>query len=301
MSMMPSKPGTIAFHWGLIISAGVVLLLAMPGSVISFDSLPAVALIAAVVVLGLPHGALDAWLVWRVAVFRSVGQFTIFLCGYLCLAGLVVSLWWWNTSFALALFLAYSAWHFADDWRDGKGAAAPAPPLMGLAVIGLPAFFHPDIVAQLFSIIAGNEGAAVAAMLGWLGGLSMFFLSALAVFQFRHRRHRSIQIVLLVLLAWLTTPLLYFFIYFCFAHSVRHYSLVWTLADSGRRRPLLLSAGILTSVSVIIGAIAVSLMPPDMTIDDRLLSALFVGLAALTVPHLLVIEVCKRRHQQWAG
>ena len=73
-------------------------------------------LIAGLVIVGIPHGALDHILESR----GKKTNFTLaFITKYLGLMGLMYLIWQVNAPFALILFLGYSAWHFGEsDFRE---------------------------------------------------------------------------------------------------------------------------------------------------------------------------------------
>ncbi len=98
---------------GFLIAAGLAILLtlALPDGGGTFQ---VVVLAIAVVVLGLPHGALDPWIARQHGLMRSEAAFQ---GQYLGLALLVIATWWALPGISLLLFLAFSAWHFGQDWR----------------------------------------------------------------------------------------------------------------------------------------------------------------------------------------
>ena len=81
-------------------------------------------------------------------------------------------------------------------------------------------------------------------------------------------------------------PLLYFCLYFCLLHSPRH--LVSIMVNHGASRSLA-TAMLFTLLSLVLAGIAWLLLPLP-GIDDKTISVLFIGLAALTVPHMLVLR-----------
>ena len=50
-------------------------------------------------------------------------------------------------------------------------------------------------------------------------------------------------------------------------------------------------------VSWFAAGIALWMMPPSMSADVHLLRVIFIGLAALTVPHMMLVDGLFRRHQ----
>ncbi len=247
----------------------------------------ALLLAPAVAVLGLPHGALDlpvAETLWPLATRADRLRF---FAAYLALAAGVALLWWLAPGPALVAFLAYSALHFAGDWEGDCSLAQAAG---GVSAIGAPALMHTEEVSTIFARLAPDAGEVVAqglAVCGVAGGVFVLFCLATA-----HRRrlstateHAGIWIG-----AVLLPPLLYFVAYFCLLHSVRH--LMQTLAALPDRSRAARMAGTVTAVTFAGAGTAYWALREAASVaaDAALLQAVFIGLAALTVPHMLLVE-----------
>lgn len=280
------------FHWGLVLAGSVALILGLLTPDAFNHHLSNNFLIALILIIGLPHGALDVWLFRLASDTRFSFDYIAFLVIYILCTGIVLCLWLINPGLGLALFLCYSAWHFSEDWTDFDHVAFSL--VMGIAVVSLPALFHVQEVSHLFQIIAGERGPFIA---DWLAGTAagvVSFLVLCSIAFFNRLRHRSVQMLLLILLAWQTPPMVYFVVYFCFAHSLRHYSEILKLSDSQQRGTLVLNAAGFTLIAVAFGVVIAIFFPSDMQMEDQVLRAVFVGLAALTAPHILVVALSKR-------
>jgi Brp/Blh family beta-carotene 15,15'-monooxygenase len=97
-----------------------------------------------------------------------------------------------------------------------------------------------------------------------------------------------------VLLSTLASPLASFTLYFCGMHGLRH--ILRTGAYSGLN---FMQMG-LVSLAPMLGVTSIALLVwfyfPELPSYEHLLRLLFVGLAALTVPHMLLID--RVRYQQ---
>lgn len=287
------------FHWGLVLAGSVALIIGQLAPNALNHELSNSFLIALILVIGLPHGALDAWLFRLASDTRNTFDYIAFLVMYILCTGIVLCLWLISPGLGLALFLCYSAWHFSADWTDLDQVAFSL--VMGIAVVSLPALFHVQEVSHLFQIIAGERGPFIA---DWLAGTAagvVSFLVLCSIAFFNRLRHRSVQMLLLILLAWQTPPMVYFVVYFCFAHSLRHYSEVLKLSDSQQRRTLGLNAVGFTLLAVTLGVVIAICFPSDVQMEDQVLRAVFVGLAALTAPHILIVPLSKRAIQSKQG
>ena len=79
-------------------------------------------------------------------------------------------------------------------------------------------------------------------------------------------------------------------------HSPRHFlRTAFLMSDLPKNG--LLRAALIPTVACFFGAVFAMLMPTHLTIDDRLIRIIFVGLAALTVPHMLLVE--RVRYRGW--
>jgi hypothetical protein len=88
----------------------------------------------------------------------------------------------------------------------------------------------------------------------------------------------------------------FFAIYFCALHSVRHLRSGFRAESRGRLTALIV---VLYTAVPILGAVAVLLVSlsvgPIVAVDDRLLQVVFIGLAGLTVPHMILVGLESRR------
>jgi Brp/Blh family beta-carotene 15,15'-monooxygenase len=99
-----------------------------------------------------------------------------------------------------------------------------------------------------------------------------------------------------VLLALVLPPLVYFVAYFCFLHSPRHLIEAARLVGIGSPEQVIVRALPITCVTVIGAMIAVYLLP-SMPLSTATIQVVFIGLAALTVPHMLLVERIARHRR----
>ena len=280
-------------------------------------------LAAAVAGLGLPHGAFDA--VIGEDLFRSrLGRWwgVWFSAGYLGLAAAVVGLWIIAPPVALASFFAAAAWHFGT--TDARRTDAPSgwawaieAAARGAMPIAVPAAFHPVAVAQLVSCTMPGDHPwltpAAVSDAGWaaLAAIGPPLLAAAiwhaaAAGRSRGsvaRRHAltAAELPTLAALFALAPPLVGFVVYFCGWHSMRH-----ELHLVGRVNPADPAAGLrtvllralpatLTTVALAAAAFAWLTRAGSPTAGAAV-QVVFVGLSALTVPHMLLEVVAERRH-----
>ena len=250
-----------------------------------------VALALAVIILGLPHGALDPWIARREGFLRSPWRFA---GQYLGLALLVVVVWWLFPVFSLGAFLLISAWHFGQDW------AGLAPPwqrlVLGLGLLALPAASNSEQVQLIFTLLSSPQGAMLGQALTLIAWITTPLMLAIALaFGWQRQWSASLEVVALVVLAWLVPALIYFIVYFCFLHSPRH--LRHCLEDTEPDlRPRALGSAAGYSLLTLVFALPFGLYLTRLNdIETALVQLVFIGLAALTVPHMVLMARARSR------
>lgn len=247
-----------------------------------------------VVVFGLPHGALDPWLAQRAGLVHNRQQAVAFNAAYLAVAVVVVLLWMWLPVFSLAMFLAISAWHFSGDWTSDLGRLPRL--FVGSLLLLMPIGFHTDNVAMLFAHLSGDGGAELAHTLAlpvWFLAVSMATLILAALLQ--KRRLAALEFASLLVLAYVAEPLVYFALYFCALHSLRHLAGLFRQAPAAEQGRLWRMTAVYTVATVVLAGVLWWLWS-DLPADTLVLKLVFIGLAAVTVPHMLLMA-----HMHYAG
>jgi Brp/Blh family beta-carotene 15,15'-monooxygenase len=237
-----------------------------------------------VAVVGLPHGALDPLVARKAGLWRNPSGLARFIGAYLFLAAIAGLLWVWAPKFSLAAFLAYSAWHFAGDWRDwlSRGWRLCA----GATVICAPTLLYPGDVAGYFSALTGEDVTTLVRVLQSLAIPALAGTIYSAARSFRTRPTVAAELAILAASALALPPLIFFLLYFCGLHSPRH--LIETAREMDATIATVTAAG-LTLLTIGLGALFYFLLP-SAQFDQRLLQITFIGLAVLTVPHMILIE-----------
>jgi beta-carotene 15,15'-dioxygenase len=249
-----------------------------------------------VALLGLPHGALDHRVASALWPLISLRDHAVFIAGYIGPAIVVLALWIIAPGIALGAFLIYSALHFSDDWRADVGLWQSLP--LGISVIALPALVFQSDVAVLFGFLITEPAATLFAALLHKTAIAAIIASALClVVNLRPAPWVTVEFAVLVATALVTPPLIFFVVYFCLLHSPRHFLLT---ADQLRLTPLqglraawpIMGA---TLAMTALGAIVLAVFTPAF--EPATLQIVFIGLAALTVPHMLLTAVFRSVRQ----
>jgi Brp/Blh family beta-carotene 15,15'-monooxygenase len=96
----------------------------------------------------------------------------------------------------------------------------------------------------------------------------------------------------ILILNYYFTPLLAFTMYFCFLHSIRHsITLIFELNEHNLKNGLKIfikKASPLTFLTTILCIISIYLLSDSYDLDNSILKVIFIGLASLTFPHILL-------------
>jgi Brp/Blh family beta-carotene 15,15'-monooxygenase len=245
-------------------------------------------LVPLVAIMGLPHGALDlpiAEALWPLHGWRGKLRFVAL---YLGLTAGVILMWILVPGISLAAFLAYSVLHFSDDWSR---AASPLRWSGGVATIGAPALLHPEEVVTLFAYLAPPAAAVVSANAAALAGaVALCVFIATCIFRPKARCAAAMEQAILWGIAALLPPLLFFTIYFCCLHSLRHFSA--TIRSVPRAGRALVISVLLTIMVVLAAGAFIRIMAADgpNSLAGSVVQTVFIGLAALTVPHMILVD-----------
>ena len=241
-----------------------------------------------IVVLGVPHGALDTIFAKQLYGIRTLSGWLQFSLLYLLLAALVVGLWLWQPGLFLLGFLAISAAHFSGD--PLQGAPWPARLFYGGSVILLPTIGHAQEIGRLFGLLVGDATAApLVPWLRWLAWPWLVGLALASLWQTRHDFWTALEMAAAGILAIVAPPLVSFVVFFCGMHSARH--ILRTMNFSGRSSwRYVAGAALLPMAGVLAGSALAWVFLRDTALDARVVQVVFVGLAALTVPHMVLVE-----------
>lgn len=250
-----------------------------------------------VATLGLPHGALDPLIARRAGLWRTPVGFAGFNLGYLAVVALVVGVWLLAPAASLVGFLVVSGIHFGADWNGGRSVVMRS--LTGVGLLTLPAFAHHDEVAAIYRTLAGTGGGVVADVQSWLGPFAILAMLIGALLAVRRRPTDALEILLATTLAILAPPLVFFALYFCALHSARHLRHGFAEERGSGRLAVLISVVYtvvpIVAVGILTAVFAGQFAPGGSLAEDWIVRLVFIGLAALTVPHMLVIAVGELR------
>ena len=250
------------------------------------DSAALIVLVVGVVVLGLPHGALDP-LVATKAFAATDRRFSLtgFYIGYAGIAMAYGSLWIKFPMVGLVSFLVIAAFHFGSDWQ-ARGSAVTRL-AYGITLVTLPAIAHPSELGSIYATLGVSDAAAIVAASRICAVVALVVASSAAIL--RGSKHKSDlwELLAIAIGAVLLKPLIFFTCYFTLLHSPRHLFETAGLLGIESLRSVFLKTLPIVGATLIMG-VGASFLLPAAPVKEKLLTLVFVGLASLTVPHMLL-------------
>ncbi len=271
----------------------------------SLLSTPSLIAIAAILLIGVPHGGLDGAVARRAGWPSGTGPWIAFHLVYLLLAAGVAGLWWLYPLSSLIFFLLISALHFGSSdihpisAPSSKDAWLPLIAHSGLVVIAIPAF-QSSAVEPLFAVLIGADNSLwllqqiQQLLLPWVACL--FAYGIYSIYQPRWRS-TQLNLVILIALAYLLPPLVSFALYFCLWHSRGHMQRIWRSIAADHRRRSAIEAITYSLLAYAAAAIYFALQATN-EVAPALIQLTFIGLAALTVPHMLLVDFTHGHREQ---
>ena len=244
-------------------------------------------LAAAVLLLGVPHGSLDVLHARHAHGLDRPSRWAVFLVVYVLVGAAVVLGWTVAPGLSLLVLLAISVFHFGGDLQPNSPAALRL--VHGLAPICLPGLLHGDELRELFGALAPGEiSDATAAALEDAAPFVLVASLLLTAWSARRHRHAALEVAATAAICSVAPPLVGFGVYFCLLHAWRHVDRTRQMYAPSLR-VMAWAAGVPTLATAAMGAAAYLALDPER-VEVGLLQVVFVGLAALTVPHMLLIE-----------
>lgn len=282
---------------GLLPLAGAIVALALVTSAALPREASWLVALVIVIVLGVPHGALDGAVAAPLLRPRyGRAWFGIFAVPYLGLSALVLLAWQVAPLVTLAGFLALSVLHFGE---EDAGPGRPFEALVrGGLPIALPALLRPEETAGVFVVVTR---VPLPHLSSWWIAAAWLWLALAAVWVLARRRRNAvlIEMTVLALAFWQLPPLTAFTLYFVGLHGPRH---MRALVRDPTRAPGIdtMRKAVRASLPVfgltlLLGAGLWPLYAADANDSAATLLCLTLRmLSALTVPHVLLDRIAGR-------
>ena len=241
-----------------------------------------------IVMLGVPHGSLDTLFAKELFSLGQLKKWSKFILIYSIIAALVVAFWWLLPTLFLILFLTLSIIHFSDDLIAGTPKLSRI--LYGGIIIFLPALLYSNELTRLYAYLIEIEHAKLLVTICHYIAFPWMLCLLIIIYQLcRSNIVGSLEVAAVAMLAIFTPPLLAFTVYFCAMHSARHLIRSIQFLENTPKTAIFSSLIIPTLIVFAVGYMVWKNMPVS-SIDSSLIKIIFVTLAALTVPHMMLLE-----------
>ena len=257
----------------------------------------------AVVVIGLPHGAFDGAIAAHLGYIEQPYFLMRFLILYILMAALIVLLWLAFPISSLIVFLLISTIHFGlGDARTEYGWFSWVQVVAhgGTVVAGI-SQLHKSEVDNIFGYLIGHDASMVWVAIDMLSIILVpaFVIYAWQAFWDSRWRYGFVELILLLFVFAIFPPLIGFAFYFCCVHSLRHLIVLWrSLRTVFLHNDFYFQAISYAIASWVMGGLAFWWCTDQMSGETALLRVIFIGLAALTVPHMVLVDGFFRKHLQ---
>ena len=256
--------------------------------------------------IGISHGSLDNLKGEKLFKIFGINNLLIFYISYILIAILVIVLWIIMPSISLIIFLIVASYHFGKE--DTQFLVVENSYLnqllffiKGTLIILAPIYFHFDETVNIFKfLLVDNENFYkflnfIETNKILLFGIILSTLANIILFT-KNFEIKKFAIFLdyfsILILNYYFSPLLAFTMYFCFLHSIRHIiTLILELEKNDLNlgfKMFVKKALPLTILTVSLCLIVLYFINNTYTFDSSVLKIIFIGLASLTFPHILL-------------
>ena len=241
-------------------------------------------LLLVVTFFGLPHGALDTLVAKKNRIYSNFYGFSLFNLGYLSLASSIFFIWYLVPFLSLIIFLLISAWHFSEDWKNQLNTFQRT--ILGLNIINLPVFFYPNEVTIIYEILVDKVNILPLISIQENLMYILFLLLGIVIARNTNNKLLLFQITTIFLSSIFLSPLYYFISYFCFFHSIKNFH--ETVNELKTEKDKIMIFLIINTIITVIFGFFLFFFFLDGPITSKIVSMVFIGLASLTVPHMLL-------------
>ena len=259
-----------------------------------------------ILIIGVSHGSLDHIKGRKLLKIFQINNIITFYTSYFLLAVTIIILWVLLPTIVLIAFLVVASFHFGkEDTQflidNNSYLNQFLFFLKGSLVILAPLYFNFNETVSIFklllienesfyqslNVIENNNFLIFGIVLSTLSNIFLFFK------KFELRKFTIFfDYFSIIIINMHFSPLIAFTIYFCFLHSIRHsISLITELDQESLRNGLLVfikKATPLTILTAIFCLIGLYFLNNNYNLDSAILKLIFIGLASLTFPHILL-------------
>ena len=259
-----------------------------------------------ILIIGVSHGSLDHLKGKKLLQIFKLNNIIFFYLSYILLAFSITILWILYPTITLLAFLIVASFHFGKEdtqflINNNSYLYQFLFLLKGSIIILAPLLFHFDETVNIFKLLL-IENETFYSSLNFIEnnkliniGIILSTLSSIFLFlkKFELKKFTIfLDYFSIIVINYYFTPLIAFTIYFCFLHSVRHsISLMFELDRENLKNGLSIfikKAIPLTILTATFCLISLYFLSKNYSLDSSILKLIFIGLASLTFPHILL-------------
>ena len=250
-----------------------------------------IGLIAGLLLVGIPHGAVDHLLLQPKAfnLFRFVVQYLLIIAAYFIV-------WQWFPLFSLLLFIAYSAYHFGESEMIEINASLSGFAqkgyafLVGLSILFFIIFSHLDTSLTVLKNMDGIDGYLNA--IDFIKFKNQILgISILALLPIWQISKQTFLYLVALLLAGTQMPLMLAFgLYFVGSHSIHAWGHIATKLNIGSAK-LYVQSLPFNIGALLIFVIFLYLQHANVQLLQTYAATFFVFLACISLPHIVLMHL----------
>ena len=262
-----------------------------------FPSFAMVVFLIMVFLIGMPHGALDLWILRKRFAIGALNTMVLFIA-YLTLAiGAFIGFYVFP-SFFFGFFLLYSAYHFGMDYYDSslfqtKIYCYCFSLVIGLSIICLPALLHTQQICALFSYLIGLEQAML--YTHFLQWAAYCLLPVIGLGLFTLKKDCALEVIIVLMASCLAPTLAFLTVYFVGVHSCKYFAMLYKQIGYTSYRTFAKDLLPMTLLTYTFSITAYAFIPSTFDWQGAGFFLTIYMLAALTLPHLILVEVFKKK------
>ena len=260
-----------------------------------------------ILTIGLSHGSFDHIKGKKLIKHFGYKSISIFYLGYIFVGIATIIIWLLFPKFLLFLFLVIAAFHFGkedSEFIDKKKKFEHIYFLKGSLIITSPLFFHKEETLTIFetlnfnisnSFMITNEILLIFILLSLISGIYLSLNKKI-----EEKSLLLMDYLSILILNYFLNPIIAFTVYFCFLHSIRHsITLIYEINKNLRRGlPIFIKKALPLTILTIIGYIfSILILNNYNELDETIYRVIFIGLASLTFPHILLEYLVEKNEQ----
>jgi len=248
--------------------------------------------------IGISHGSLDHIKGKKLIKILGFKSYYIFYLGYIFVGLVTILIWFLFPKFLLFLFLIVAAFHFGKEdsaFISKNNNFELIYFFKGCLVIISPLLFHKNETLSIFkylnfdisgNILINNEILYLFIFLSFVANIIVSLNKS-----FNSKSLLLMDFLSILILNYFLNPIIAFTIYFCFLHSVRHsISLIKDINKNIKKGlPVFLKkATPLTIITALAYLFSLFFLNNYYELNEAVYKVIFIGLASLTFPHILL-------------